>query len=111
MNSRPNFFSWKAILSIRSEDNSITGIAFTVDEEVGQGTKYFDVKEFGATYAYTIDGETAGEIENETFCADTVTITIKGINIHPGYAKDKMVNSIKTATALIQKLPQNSLSP
>lgn len=86
-------------------------IAFTVDEEIGRGTQHFDINKFGAKYAYTVDGETAGEIEDETFCADTVTITIKGINIHPGYAKDKMVNSIKTAAALIQKLPQNSLSP
>jgi len=86
-------------------------IAFTVDEEVGQGTKYFDVKEFGATYAYTIDGETAGEIENETFCADTATLLVKGINIHPGYAKNKMINSVKIASDIIAKLPKNSLSP
>jgi tripeptide aminopeptidase len=86
-------------------------IAFTVDEEIGQGTKYFDVKKFGATYAYTIDGETAGEIEDETFCADTVIVKIKGINMHPGYAKDKLVNSIKIASELISKLPKNELSP
>jgi tripeptide aminopeptidase len=59
-------------------------IAFTVDEEVGTGTKYFDVKKFGAEYAYTIDGETAGEIEDETFCADTAVIRIEGVNVHPG---------------------------
>lgn len=86
-------------------------IAFTVDEEVGTGTKYFDVKQFGARYAYTIDGETAGELEDETFCADTVTITIKGINIHPGYAKNKLVNSIKIASYLIDQLPSDKLSP
>lgn len=86
-------------------------VAFTVDEEIGQGTKYFDVKKFGATYAYTIDGETAGEIEDETFCADTVIVKIKGINMHPGYAKNKLVNSIKVASALINKLPINELSP
>jgi tripeptide aminopeptidase len=86
-------------------------IAFTVDEEIGQGTKYFDVKAFGATYAYTIDGETAGEIENETFCADTATVNIEGINIHPGYAKNKMVNSIKIASDIIAQLPKDSLSP
>jgi len=86
-------------------------IAFTVDEEVGQGTKYFDVKKFGATYAYTIDGETAGEIENETFCADTATLQVEGINIHPGYAKNKMVNSLKIASEIIAELPKDSLSP
>lgn len=86
-------------------------IAFTVDEEVGQGTKYFDVKKFGAKYAYTIDGETAGEIENETFCADTATLQVVGINIHPGYAKNKMVNSVKIASEIIAELPKDSLSP
>lgn len=86
-------------------------IAFTVDEEVGQGTKYFDTKKYGADYAYTIDGETAGEIEDETFCADTVTITVNGINMHPGYAKNKLENAIKVACELISSLPKNSLSP
>ena len=86
-------------------------IAFTVDEEVGTGTQHFDVKQFGATYAYTIDGETAGEMEDETFCADTVTIKLKGINIHPGYAKNKMLNSIKLASAFIDFLPKDRLSP
>jgi tripeptide aminopeptidase len=86
-------------------------IAFTVDEEVGTGTKYFDVKNFGAKYAYTIDGGTAGEIEDETFCADTVNLKVTGINIHPGYAKDKMVNSLKVATEFLNKLPKESLSP
>jgi tripeptide aminopeptidase len=86
-------------------------IAFTVDEEIGKGTKYFDVKQFGAKYAYTVDGETAGEIEDETFCADTVTVKILGKNVHPGYAKNKMKNSIKVAAALIQNLPKDSISP
>jgi len=86
-------------------------IAFTVDEEVGTGTKYFDVKSFGAKYAYTIDGETAGELEDETFCADTVTISIKGINIHPGYAKNKLVNSIKVTADIIDHLPSDRMSP
>jgi tripeptide aminopeptidase len=86
-------------------------IAFTVDEEVGTGTKYFDVDQFGAKYAYTIDGETAGEIEDETFCADTVNVKITGINIHPGYAKNKMVNSLKVAAEFLSMLPQDSLSP
>jgi tripeptide aminopeptidase len=86
-------------------------IAFTVDEEVGTGTKYFDIEQFGAKYAYTIDGGTAAEIEDETFCADSVTITLKGINMHPGYAKGKMLNSQRLAAEFINFLPQHTLSP
>lgn len=86
-------------------------VAVTPDEEVGNGTKYFDVKAFGADYAYTVDGETAGEIENETFCADAVTMKIHGHNVHPGYAKGKLVNSIKIASEIIGKLPKDGLSP
>ena len=86
-------------------------IAVTPDEEVGRGTEHFDVKKFGADFAYTIDGETLGEIEDETFCADAVTMTIQGVNVHPGYAKNKLINSIKIATEIIDKLPPNALSP
>lgn len=86
-------------------------IAVTPDEEVGGGTKYFDIQKFGAQYAYTIDGETLGEVEDETFCADSVTIKIRGKNVHPGYAKNKMVNSIKIAARLIEQLPKERLSP
>lgn len=86
-------------------------IAFTPDEEVGRGTEYFDVKKFAADYAYTVDGETAGELEDETFCADTVILIIHGVNVHPGYAKNKLVNAIKIAGNIIDKLPGNKLSP
>ncbi|RMF59420.1 MAG: peptidase T [Calditrichaeota bacterium] len=86
-------------------------IAFTVDEEIGKGTLHFDVKEFGARYAYTIDGETAGEIEDETFCADTVDLTVHGINVHPGFAKNKMVNALKIAADFLAALPRETLSP
>lgn len=86
-------------------------IAFTVDEEVGTGTKYFDVKQFGADYAYTIDGETIGEVEDETFCADTAILKVKGVNVHPGYAKNKMINSIKIASEFIDRLPKGAVSP
>ncbi len=86
-------------------------VAFTVDEEVGTGTKYFDVKKFGANYAYTIDGESLGEIEDETFCADTAKVIIKGVNVHPGYAKGKMINGIKIGAELIERLPKDSMSP
>ncbi|MBN1543769.1 peptidase T [candidate division KSB1 bacterium] len=86
-------------------------VAVTPDEEVGRGTEHFNVKEFGADYAYTIDGESLGEIEDETFCADAVTLTITGVNVHPGYAKDKLVNSIKIVTQVLQLLPADRLSP
>ncbi len=86
-------------------------IAFTVDEEVGAGTDHFNVKEFGADFAYTIDGETVGEIEDETFCADTAIVTIKGVNVHPGYAKGKMINGIKIGAELIGRLPKDAMSP
>lgn len=86
-------------------------VGFTPDEEVGNGTKYFDVEKFGATYAYTIDGETLGEVEAETFSADAMTVTFDGRNTHPGFAKGRMINSIKIAADFLQRLPKDSLSP
>ncbi len=86
-------------------------VGFTPDEEVGRGTEKFDVEAFGAKYAYTIDGSTRGEVETETFSADAVNIVFDGINVHPGYAKGKMVNSIKVASRFMEKLPKNHLSP
>ena len=79
-------------------------IAFTTDEEVGRGTEHFDVAAFGADYAYTLDGSDLGEIEDETFCADTATVTITGHDVHPGYAKDKLVNALRVAAAIIEGL-------
>ncbi len=86
-------------------------IAFTVDEEVGAGVTHFDVEAFGARYAYTIDGGTAGEVEDETFSANTVDVTIHGVNVHPGYACDVMVNALKIATEFIAELPAGECSP
>jgi tripeptide aminopeptidase len=86
-------------------------ICFTPDEEVGRGTEKFDVKKFGAKYAYTVDGQSRGEVETETFSADGVTIKFHGKNIHPGYAKGIMVNSMKIAAAFIESLPKKTLSP
>lgn len=86
-------------------------IAFTPDEEIGQGTKHFDLRAFGADVAYTVDGSTAGEIQDETFSASSVSVTIRGHNTHPGYAKGKMVNSIKLAADLLARLPREGLSP
>lgn len=85
-------------------------IAFTPDEEVGRGTDFFNVEKFGAKFAYTIDGGEAGEVENETFNAATATITFKGYNVHPGYAKNRMKNSIKAAGFFLTLLPPD-MSP
>ena len=79
-------------------------IAFTPDEEVGNGTKYFDKEKFGVKYAYTVDGESIGEIENETFNASGAVFTIHGINVHPGYAKNKLVNAVKIASFIVQEI-------
>ncbi len=81
-------------------------IAFTPDEEVGAGTAHFDVKKYAADFAYTVDGETLGEIEIETFNAAAGTFTIHGINVHPGYAKGKMVNAIPIAAEIIRLIAQ-----
>lgn len=86
-------------------------ICFTPDEEVGRGTEQFDVEKFGAKVAYTIDGSTRGEVETETFSADAVVITFTGKNIHPGYAKNKMINSQKIAAHFMQSLPKDRMSP
>jgi tripeptide aminopeptidase len=86
-------------------------IAFTPDEEVGQGTKYFDVPAFGAHCAYTIDGGPRGELEFESFSADAMSITFRGFNTHPGFAKGRMVNAIKLAARFIDRLPADRLSP
>ena len=86
-------------------------IAFTPDEEVGNGTKFFDVARFGARYAYTMDGGPRGELEFESFSADAITITFRGFNTHPGYAKGRMVNAIKLAARFIERLPADRMSP
>jgi tripeptide aminopeptidase len=86
-------------------------VGFTPDEEVGQGTKHFDVARFGAHCAYTMDGETLGELQIETFSADSFTATFHGFNTHPGYAKGKMINAIKIAASFIERLPRGRLSP
>lgn len=84
-------------------------IAFTTDEEVGRGTEHFDVAAFGARYAYTLDGSDLGEIEDETFCADTAIVTLEGYDVHPGYAKGKMINAVRAAAAIVERLPREFL--
>ncbi|MGV2100320.1 peptidase T [Rhizobium sp. 21-4511-3d] len=82
-------------------------ILFTPDEEIGRGVDKVDLKKLGAEFAYTIDGSTAGEIEDETFSADGVEISIQGVAMHPGFAKGKMENAIKIAGEIIAKLPKH----
>lgn len=85
-------------------------IAFTPDEEIGRGTASFpSIEEFGVHAAYTIDGSKEGEVENETFCADSATVILKGLDVHPGYAKGKMVNAVRAAAYLITLLPGEAL--
>jgi len=86
-------------------------ICFTPDEETGRGTEKIDLKKLGAKYAYTVDGSSRGEVEIETFSADAVNINFIGKNIHPGYAKGIMINSMKVASAFIDSLPKDKLSP
>ncbi len=82
-------------------------IGFTPDEEVGNGTKYFDLQAFGADYAYTVDGDTPGELNKETFSADAAVITVYGRNIHPGSAKNIMVNSLRAIADVIARMPKD----
>lgn len=82
-------------------------IGFTVDEEVGRGVDHFDVERFGADFGYTLDGGAIGELEFENFNAAGAKITVNGRNIHPGYAKDKMINAILVAQEFNSLLPPN----
>lgn len=84
-------------------------IAFTPDEEIGRGAHQFDVEKFGADWAYTMDGSHVGELEYENFNAAGAKVTIQGKNVHPGTAKDKMVNSIMIAAKFIRMLPKNQV--
>jgi len=86
-------------------------ILFTPDEEIGRGVDKADLKKLGADFGYTIDGESAGHLEDETFSADGVTIAIEGVSTHPGFAKGKMEHAIKIAAAIIDRLPRETCSP
>lgn len=86
-------------------------ILFTPDEEIGRGVDKLDMNTLGADFGYTVDGESTGHLEDETFSADGARITIKGVSTHPGFAKGKMENAIKIAGAIIDRLPHNTLSP
>lgn len=86
-------------------------ILFTPDEEIGRGVDNVDIKKLGAGFGYTMDGESAGSVEDETFSADGATITITGVSAHPGYAKGKMEHAIKIAAAIVERLPKEGCSP
>lgn len=86
-------------------------ILFTPDEEVGQGTAKVDLKKLGANFGYTLDGGELGTMEDETFSADAVTITVHGVISHPGTAKNKMVNALKIVGEILGALPKNEFSP
>ncbi|MGY2936349.1 peptidase T [Bradyrhizobium sp. GM6.1] len=84
-------------------------ILFTPDEEIGRGVDNVDIKKLGADFGYTMDGESAGSVEDETFSADGATITINGVSAHPGYAKGKMEHAIKIAAAIVERLAPGRL--
>jgi len=86
-------------------------ILFTPDEEIGRGVDKANLTKLGADFAYTMDGEAAGTIEDETFSADGATITIDGVSTHPGFAKGKMEHAIKIAAAIVDRLPKATCSP
>jgi tripeptide aminopeptidase len=86
-------------------------ILFTPDEEIGRGVDNVDLKKLGAEFGYTMDGESAGCIEDETFSADGATVTIHGVSAHPGYAKGKMEHAIKIAAEIVARLPKEGCSP
>jgi tripeptide aminopeptidase len=86
-------------------------ILFTPDEEVGRGVEHLDMEKLSADYGYTLDGGPLGDIEDETFSADAVKVTIHGVSAHPGYAKGKMVNALKVAAEFVNALPKDKWSP
>jgi tripeptide aminopeptidase len=97
----------KSLVENKSFKHGDVFFIFTPDEEVGHGADLLNVKKLNAAAAYTIDGEGRATISDETFCADLMTLSFKGKNIHPGQAKDKMINAIRIASRFIEKLPMN----
>lgn len=91
--------------------HGVIKILFTPDEEIGRGVDKVNLAKLGADFAYTLDGETAGSIEDETFSADGVTVTIDGVSVHPGFAKGKLQSALKIAAAVVDALPKDRLSP
>jgi tripeptide aminopeptidase len=91
--------------------HGVVKVAFNPDEEVGRGVIHFPVESFGAAAAYTVDGSTVGEVQQETFSGADVRMRIRGRAIHPGWAKGEMVNAIKLAGEVLARLPKDALSP
>ncbi len=86
-------------------------ICFTCDEEIGHGVDHVDLDRLGAAVCYTLDGQGADEIDTETFSADLALVTVRGVNIHPSIAKDRMVNAIRAASDFVARLPRDVLCP
>ena len=86
-------------------------VLFTPDEEIGRGVDKVDLARLGADFAYTIDGETAGNVEDETFSADAAIVTVQGVSAHPGLAKGRMENAVKIAARIVELLPKDACSP
>jgi tripeptide aminopeptidase len=86
-------------------------VGFTVDEEIGEGASLFDLGRFGARCAYTLDGSSLGELQDETFAAAEATVTIRGVEVHPGWAKGKLVNAARLAARVLAALPADRLTP
>ena len=97
----------QTLLENRSIPHPAVKVAFTPDEEVGRGTEFFDLRAFGATCAYTVDGGPAGELNRETFSADSAVVTVQGRNIHPGDAKGIMVNSLRAIAEVVVRMPKD----
>ena len=86
-------------------------LVFTTDEEIGRGTQHLSINEIGAVCAYTLDGDSQGKIDSETFSADLAIVTVTGVNTHPSVGKDVMVNAIRILSSFIAALPADTLSP
>lgn len=86
-------------------------VAFTPDEEIGEGATLFDIERFGALCAYTLDGSSLGELQDETFSADEAILTVDGVDVHPGQATGKLVNALRLAARVVAALPSDTLTP
>jgi tripeptide aminopeptidase len=86
-------------------------VAFTPDEEIGEGATLFDVERFGARCAYTLDGSEIGELQDETFSAASAVLTVRGVEVHPGQATGKLVNALRLAAQIVAALPSATLTP
>ncbi|CAG5002769.1 Peptidase T [Dyadobacter sp. CECT 9275] len=99
------------LMSHKDIRHGVIKILFTPDEEVGRGTEKVDLLKLGAEYGYTVDGEAVGTLEDETFSADGLRITIYGVSTHPGYGKGKLENALKIGADILASLPKTALSP